>query len=613
MKYAIYDKAADGYLTKMEFKVGYSDHTLFECGYNEYITEAQLLDTPKEAADAIARIESSKFMEKGRFVMHSFDDTLKDHYIISEAGNPTKVVDNITVNIDGTIDVKYGTMVSNWSTAFLKYGTMVSHWSTAFLEYAVNRMNALQKAENPRYTAWCNNFDIYKVITVIDEKSCTNYQFINVTDKGLKKYSKDEEAVSFNTRIDELKRANDILTEDINYHNDCRLALVDMIRAIKYAICSKDGDKRNNYISYMTDKIKDDEIFNRPELKTAKTDIPKICKHLAALAKNPLNKRIEELEKANYELGQQSLARGLRADRLKEENNDLKTKVEAIKKEASNWKNRYKTALRDCALLENVIDNIYDDLFSTDICKNLNDTLNYVKDDIYSELNRIKILNDNTDDCEPIYISAATELIFIINQIIAIMEGLELNQSVAFASADEVDKARGVAYDIISICEADDKFEVTLKKFSQLYEAMNAVHNIDDDPIMHAFKALLLIFSTMDRKLEDFAEEIVSWKNKAQKAEKALDDQKKLNDANKATIARMVAEKLDLKEQYRHIANSVYGMTIPGRCYGKQMFYDVTTGTKILIDKKKYDDLVEYVAKYKFLSTITKSLNDLTK
>lgn len=298
------------------------------------------------------------------------------------------------------------------------------------------------------------------------------------------------------------------------------------------------------------------------------------------------------------------------------------------------------------------------------------------------------------------------------------MEGIELNQSVAFSAAEDVKIARDISEDIISICEADDKFEVTLKKFSQLYEAINAVHNIDDDPIMHAFKALLLIFSTMDRKLEDFAEEIVSWKNKAQKAEKALDDQKKLNAANAATIARLTIEKrdidekvsnaadwleevndknegltnmlkeitnyvadimyvtrghdydimiskltdishkigvktsndgpiygisvilntlikiveernkaLDLKEQYRRIANSVYGMTIPGRCCGKQMFYDVTTGTKILIDKKKYDDLVEYVANINltydnmfcmmdkpiYLSTITESLNDLTK
>lgn len=451
MKYAIYDKAADGYLTKMEFEVGYSENTQFECGYNEYITEAQLLDTPKEAADTIVRIESFKFMDKGRFVMHSFDDTLKDHYIISEAGKPTKVVDNITVDLDGTINVKCG--------------TMVSHWSTAFLEYAINRMNTLQKAKDSRYTAWCNTFDIYKVINVIDEKSCTHYQFIKVTNKGLTEYAKNE---------------------------------VD-----------------------------------------------------------PLSKRIEELERSNYELGEKKLLVEGVANRLQEENDALKTKVDAIKKEASNWKDRYKTASRDCALLENVIDNIYDDLCSTDICKNLNDTLNYVKDNIYSELNRIKILNDNTDDCEPIYISAATEFIFIINQTITIMKGLELNQSVAFASADEVEKAKGVAYDIIDICESmDDPFELTIRKFSHLYEAVNAVRNIDDDPIMHAFKALLLIFSTMDRKISEFVDELVTWKNKAKKAEKALDDQKKLNDANKATIARMVVNKSTADKRIKELRDT---------------------------------------------------------
>lgn len=169
MKYAIYDKASDGYLTKMIFDVGYSEHTQFECGYNEYITEAQLLDTPKEAADAIVRIESCKFMEKGRFVIHSFDDTLNDQYIISEAGNPTKVVESITVDLDGNINVKYG--------------TMISHWSATSIEYAVNRMNALQKAKDSRYTDWCNTFDIYKVIKAIDEKGFVNYQFIKVTER----------------------------------------------------------------------------------------------------------------------------------------------------------------------------------------------------------------------------------------------------------------------------------------------------------------------------------------------------------------------------------------------------------------------------------------------
>ena len=612
MKYAIYDKVTDGYLIKMEFEVGYSEHTRFECGLNEYITEAKLLDTPKEAADTIARIESFKFMDKGRFVMHSFDDTLNDQYIISEAGEPTKVVDNITVDLEGTIDVKYG--------------SMASHWSTAFLEYAINRMNALQKAKSPKYTAWCNTFDIYKVITVIDERSCTHYQFIKVTEKGLAEYVKDE---------------------------------VD-----------------------------------------------------------PLNKRIEELEKANYDLGQQSLARGLQANRLKEENDDIKIKVEAIKKQAQSWKHLYEKAYRDREVLMNVIDNIYDDLGSTDIRNGLKETYDYVKS--LSELNYIKIHNDDTADGTPIYISAMSAFKYIIDQMVVIMEGLELNQSVAFASADEVHNARNVAYDIISICEEDSKFEITLEKFSQLHEAMNAAYNTDDDPILHAFNSVLLILTAVDRKLTEYFDEIASWKNKAQKAEKALDDQKKLNDANKATIAQMVIVKRDMNkeikelrdtrgslaevifairnaicnnnsdafrcinnrmiydpdfnsdpfmagvrenikdvctaekrnianydlknseiskltkerdkaleraEKFKGIANSVYGMTIPGRCCGKQITADVITGKKILVDKEKYDNLVEYVAninltydtvfcmmdKPVYLSTITESLNDLTK
>jgi hypothetical protein len=179
MKYAIYDKAADGYLTSMEFDTEVPDtEVTFSCGYNEYITEAKLLDTPKEATDAIVRIERLKFVDKGRFVMHSFDDTLKDQYIISEAGTPTKVVDNITIDLDGTINVKYG--------------TMAYHWSASSLEYVITRMNALQKAKSPIYTAWCNTFDIYRVISIIDERSCGHYQFIKVTEKGLIEYEKDE-------------------------------------------------------------------------------------------------------------------------------------------------------------------------------------------------------------------------------------------------------------------------------------------------------------------------------------------------------------------------------------------------------------------------------------
>lgn len=691
MKYAIYDKAANGYLTKMEFEVGYSEHTQFECGLNEYITGAKLLDTKKEATDAVARIESTKFMEKGRFVIHSFDDTFKNKYIISEAGTPTKVVDNITVDLGGNVNVKYG--------------TMMSHWSTISLSEAVYRLDRLQDAVAPVYGPWRSTFGIYKVITMRDENEYIHYQFVKVTEKCLD-FAKEE---------------------------------------------------------------------------------------------SPLNKRIEELEKANYELGERVAERGIVANRLLDENNSLKAKVEAIKKEAHDWKKLYENADADREELKNAIDFIHTDLVSSTACDDLKDTLKAINSN--SGLDNISMEN---------FLTAKDEIRSIINHVITIMESRELNKNVAFSSAEDVKLARDIANDIIPICEADDPFEVTLKKFSELHEAVNAVYNTKNDPIIHAFNSVLLIFSTMDSKLENFADEIVSWKNKAQKAEKALDDQKKLNDANKATIAyltinkiakdkelsdaadalkeannknegltnilkeiadcvidimvatrsmdtdtdkmisnltdvslkmgmkttddgpihgilvilntlikiakekndkakeiktlrdtrgslaevifairnaicnndsdafrcinsRMIhdadfnsdpfmagvrenikdicsAEKtnisnndlnnseivrltkernkaLEQKEFYKRQANSVYGMTIPVRCCGKQVFADVATGKKIIIDKKKYDDLVGYINainltydamfcmmdKPVYLSTITESLNDLTK
>lgn len=401
MKYAIYDKAADAYLTKMEFDVGYSDNTQFACGLNEYITKAQILDTKEAAYAAIARIERFKFMgQPGRFVIHSFDDTLNDQYIISEAGNPTKVVGNITVDLNGAINVKYG--------------TMMSHWSASSLNYVVNRLNRLQDASAPSiYTSWNNTFDIYKVITIMDEKEHTHYQFINVTAEGLEKYSKDEKE--------------------------------------KLLVVGKE-------LTDVTD---------------------------------PLHKRIEELGKANYELGEQVSERGAVANRLLDENNSLKAKVEAIKKEARDWKELYKNADRECTVLKNVIDNIYDDLGSTDIRKGLKETYDYVK--TLSKLNYIEIHNDDTDDGKPIYITAAAEFKYIIHQIITIMESLELKNS---------------------------------------------------------------------------------------------------------EIARLAAEKdkaLERAEFYKRMANSVYGMIIPVRRCGKQVFADVATGKKIIIDKVRYDSLVESV------------------
>ena len=557
MKYAIYDKAADGYLTKMEFEVGYSEHTQFECGYNELITEAKLLDTKEAADSAIANIEGFKFMEKGRFVVHCFDDTLNDQYIISEAGNPTKVVDNITVDLDGTINVKYG--------------TMMSHWSSMSLNDVIDRMNALQKAVSAIYTSWNNTFDICKVITIMDEKGHTHYQFINVTAEGLEKYSKDEEVVS-------------------------------------------------------------------------------------------VNKRIEELKKANYELGEQVAERGAVANHLLDENNSLKTKVEAIKKEAHDWKELYKNADADREELKNVIDIINTDLVSSTACDNLKDTLKAIN--CNSGLDHISMDN---------FLTAKDEIRSIINHVITIMESRERNQSIAFASADEVHKARGVADDIISICEADDNFEVTLKKFSELYETI-WIPGTSDDVITHAFKSILFIFATLENEVRKIIDKDVANRdslaevisairnaiyNNNSDAFRCIENRIKIdkdfnsdsfmvevrenikdivtaekknitnNELKNSEIARLTKERdkaLERAEKFKGIANSIYGMTIPVRCCGKQAFADVTTGKKILIDKKKYDDLVEWIDainttydtmffmnKPAYLPIMIEHLNDLTK
>lgn len=620
MKYAIYDKAADGYLTKMEFDVGYSEHTQFECGYNEYITEAKLLDTPKEAADAVARIESFKFMEKGRFVVHSFDEKLADQYIISEAGNPTKVVDNITVDLGGTINVKYG--------------TMACHWSATSLVHVINRMNALQKAVSEIYTRWNNTFMVYKVITIIDEKEHTHYQFINRTITGLVKAEHAEEEKLL---------------------------------------------------------VAGNEVVNTTGL---------------------LNKRIEELEASNNELRNELCDSERKIS-------GLHSKIESIKKEARTWKSIHKSEGAALDILKDVIDTIYTDLQSVTAFDDLKDTLKAVRnntdlDHIFMPTKTSYILDNG--NC----LTAKDEIYYIVNQMITILESRELNQSVAFSSAEETDHAKKLANDIIDICEATtDPFEVTLKKFSQLYEAVNDPSD-DDDAIMHAFKAVLEIFSALEDKVRNIIDESVTWKNKAIKAEKAKDNQKKLNEAFNDTIVRYRNERLDMDkenyklrvardclaevifairnaiynndsdafrcienrikfdydfnsdpftagvrenikdictaekknianhdlknseiarlanerdraleraEKFKGIVNSVYGMTIPTRCCGKQLMADILSGKKIPIDKKKYDDLVEYVAninltydtmfcmmdKPVYLSAITESLDDLTK
>ena len=100
-----------------------------------------------------------------------------------------------------------------------------------------------------------------------------------------------------------------------------------------------------------------------------------------------------------------------------------------------------------------------------------------------------------------------------------------------------------------------------------------------------------------------------------------------LKNSEIARLTEEIDKALERAEKFKGIVNSVYGMTIPGRCCGKQMFCDIATGKKILVDKKKYDDLVEYVDninltydtifcmidKPVYLSTIMEDLNNLTK
>lgn len=643
MKYAIYDKAANGYLTKMGFEIGYSEHTQFECGLNEYIIKAELLDTKEAANLAITRIEGFECMEKRRFVVHSFDDELADQYIISEAGNPVKVVNNITVDLSGTINVKYGTI-------FLLR-------KRANLIHAITRLNALQKAASDVYEPWRNSFDVYKVITVIDERKHTHYQFIKVTDEELDSAKEDDKVVSFNTRI-------------------------------------------------------------------------------------------EELEKANYDLGEQIVVRGDIANRLQEENNNLKAKVESIKKEAHNWKTMYESADEHRMILKDIIDTIYTDLKSATVCDDLKSTLKALSHN--SDLDHIVMptkvgyVFDN-GNC----FTAKDEVCAIIDQIITIMESRELNQSVAFSAAENIKIAKNIAEKIILICEADDKFDITLKKFSELYKAVNTIHDCNNDSILYAFSSVLEIFTAFESTVKNIIDENVTWKNEAMKAAKDLNDQEKLNKANSDTITelmrmlkeiseviyaiknavydnntgaldciknrmyysfgsdyftrdmndirtnildicayekknianhklknseitkaadalkkvndknegltnilkeiidyvadimlatrttdydKMISDLTDvslkigvktiddgpmygisvtltilikilrernslfaLKNNYKRMANSIYGMTIPCRCNGKQMYADITTGKKILIDKEKYDDLMECV------------------
>lgn len=471
MKYAIYDKAAAAYLTKMEFEVGYSEHTQFECRLNEYITKAQLLDT-KEAADAaVVRIERFKFMgQPGRFVVHSFDDTLIDQYVISEAGNPTKVVDNITVDLDGTINVKYG--------------TMMSHWSTMLLENAVNRMFVLQNAASDIYTSWSATFDICKVITIIDEKEHTHYQFIKVTDEGIEKYSKDEKE--------------------------------------KLLVVGKE-------ITDITD---------------------------------PLNKRIEELEKANYELGERVVERGTVVNRLLDENNSLKNKVESIKKEAHDWKKLYENADADREELKNVIDIIHTDLVSTTACNDLKDTLNTIYHN--SGLNHISMEN---------FLTAKDETCSIINHVIAIMESRELNKKDHIYAVEEIPKAIAIRDSLAEVIFAirNAIYHNDSDAFRCIENRMKFDHDFNSNPFMAGVRENIKDICAAEKK------------NIAN------------HDLKNSEIARLTDERdkaLERAEKLKGIANSIYGMTIPTRCCGKQVMADILSGKKIPISKDKYESIL---------------------
>lgn len=431
MKYAIYDKAAEGYLTKMEFEQDVPDTELgLRCGYNEYITKAQLLDTKEAADDIVADIEKFKYMEKGRFVIHSFDDTLKDQYIISEAGNPTKVVDNITVDIDGNITVKYG--------------DMLIHWSATSLKYTINRMNRLQETISPKYGSWHATFNIYKVITISDERSCDHYQFINVTAEGLEKYSKNEieelEKANYENAdsdrsglknvidtIDRMAAEEREMIKEIKQLRDTRGSMAEVIFAMRNAMCYNN----NAALSCINDRMIHDTVFNSdPFMTGVGENIRDICD---ACFKNI----------ANYEL----------------KNSEITKAADALKK--VNDKNEGLTNI-----LKEIIDYVADIMLATR-------TTDYDK-----------MISDLTD--------------------------------------------------------------VSLKI---------GVKTIDDGPMYGISVTLTILIKILRERNSLFA----------------------------------------LKNNYKRMANSIYGMTIPCRCNGKQMYADITTGKKILIDKEKYDDLMECV------------------
>lgn len=494
MRFAIYDKASDAYLTKMVFEVGYTQHTQFECGLTEYIINAELLDTKEAANLAITRIEGTKFMAKGRFIVHSFDETLADQYVISEAGNPTKVVDNITVDLDGTINVKYG--------------TMPLHWSTPYLIRAITRLNALQKAASDVYTHWNDTFDIYKVITVIDERGHNHYQFIDVTEKGLDSAKEEEKNLVVGKNI--------------------------------------------------TDVI------------------------------DPLNKRIEELE----------------------------VKVESIKKEARHWKTMYESALTDnnFPCISAAASELLKDINDIARAKKLaNDIIDVWEADDKFEITLKKFsqlyeaVNDPSDDDDTIMraFKGVLEIFSSLEDHVRdiIDESVEWKNKAIKAEKAKDDRKKLNEANVATIVRYRNEMRALDKENHEMRvardcsaEIINAIRNAIANGDTNAFDCI----ESRMRHDPDFNSDpfMAGVRENVRDICNICYRNIENNNLKNSEIAKLTKERdkaLEQKEFYKRQANSVYGMTLPCRCNGKQMFYDVTTGKKILVDKEKYDDIVERI------------------
>jgi hypothetical protein len=169
---------------------------------------------------------------------------------------------------------------------------MVSHWSATSLIYVINKLNKLQDASAPtRYCSWNATFDIYKVITVIDENGHNHYQFINVTDKGI--VSAKKEANSLNKRIEELEKANYELGEQVAERGAVANRLLDENNSLKAKV--EDLEKA------LDDQKKLNETFNTTivRYRNEKRDMDKEFKELFSI-RNSLAEVIFAIRNAIY-------------------------------------------------------------------------------------------------------------------------------------------------------------------------------------------------------------------------------------------------------------------------------------------------------------------------